>query len=259
MRRTKIVCTIGPACSSRRMLNGLLRAGMDVARLNFSHGTHEQHAAGMKVLRELSNGRAKPLAILQDLCGPKVRVGDMPGGPVPLKRGQVVRFAVHPSSDCADAIPLPVPELVSSLDKGDRLLADDGQIELRVVETGNGWVAARVVMPGFLSGRKGITSPGVSLNLKAVTEKDMEDLQFGLTQDVDWVAASYIRRPDDIAPLREIMAETGIRKPIIAKIEKMEAVRCIEDILDAVDGIMVARGDLGVEIPVDEEIGRAHV
>src|SRR5262249_16702944 len=150
--------------------------GMDVARLNFSHGTHEQHAESFALLRELSGERSKPLAILQDLCGPKVRLCDLPGGPIPIKRGQTVHFSCLTNGQCPDAIPLPVPELLSALEKGDRLLADDGQIELRVVETGEGWVAARVIMPGILNSRKGITSPGVSLKLRAVTDKDREDL-----------------------------------------------------------------------------------
>src|SRR5947207_7989259 len=137
MRRTKIVCTIGPACSSRAKLKGLLRAGMDVARLNFSHGTHEQHGCMMGLLRELSAGRDKPLAILQDLSGPKVRIGDLPGGPVQLRRGQIVQFSVQTNPDCPDSIPLPVPELIAALEKGDRLLADDGQIEMKVVEAGD--------------------------------------------------------------------------------------------------------------------------
>lgn len=252
MRRTKIVCTIGPATSSKRMLSGLVAAGMDVARLNFSHGTHEAHGAVIASLRACGRKCSRPIAILQDLSGPKIRLGELPQSGVKLARGQTVEFACCGDYVEGGPIPLPVPELFSALEHGDRLLADDGQIELRVLDAGKERLTARVVMPGSLTSRKGITSPGVALNLPAVTEKDLDDLRFGLSQGVDWVAASYIRGPEDIQPLRKAMETAGISRPIIAKIEKMEAVRRFEEILEVVDGVMVARGDLGVEIPIDE-------
>jgi pyruvate kinase len=252
MRRTKIVCTIGPASSKPSILEGLLRAGMDVARLNFSHGTHDQHADVIAKLRRISGKREKPLALLQDLSGPKVRLGDIGCGPISLKRGQKITLTTRTVVGTPDEVCLPVPELVEALKPGDRLLADDGRVELAVVEANGTDVVARAVVPGVLSSRKGITAPGVALSISAVTEKDLDDLRFGLQQGVDWVAASYVRGPDDIAPLRQVMKELGIWRPVIAKIEKMEAVHNLEALLKVVEGIMVARGDLGVEIPIDE-------
>jgi pyruvate kinase len=252
MRRTKIVCTIGPATSSPHMLEGLLRAGMDVARLNFSHGTHEQHAAVIARLRDLADRWGRALAILQDLSGPKVRLGSIAAGTVALKRGQrIVLTTRNVPGDC-EAVPLPVPELVAAVQPGDRLLADDGNVELAVIARSDTDLTVRAISPGILSSHKGITAPGVELPLKAVTPKDLDDLRFGLAQGVDWVAASYLCGPEDLAPLRAVMEETGICRPLIAKIEKREAVRRIEEIVAAAEGVMVARGDLGVEIPIDE-------
>lgn len=252
MRKTKIVCTIGPASSSSRVQEGLLKAGMDVARLNFSHGTHAQHAEVIASLRSLAAKREKPLALLQDLSGPKIRLGTIACETVALKRGQRIVLTTRAVPGTPEEVCLPVPELVAALKPGDRLLADDGRIELAVVSISGEDVTARAVVPGVLSSRKGVTSPGVKLDIAAVTAKDLADLRFGLTQGVDWVAASYVRGPEDIVPLREVMEEMGIRRPIIAKIEKMEAVRHLEALLKVVDGIMVARGDLGVEVPIDE-------
>jgi pyruvate kinase len=252
MRRTKIVCTIGPATSSPEMLDGLLRAGMDVARLNFSHGTHEKHAEVIASLRALSDKRGRPLAILQDLSGPKVRLGDIATGPIPLARGQQLTLTTRPVPGDALTVQLPVPPLMAALTAGDRLLADDGRIELAVLSTDGIDAVVKTVVPGVLNPRKGVTAPGVSFEIDAVTPKDLNDLRFGLLQGVDWVAASYVRGPEDLMPLRHMMDELDIHRPIIAKIEKGEAVRRIEEIIATADGIMVARGDLGVEVPIDE-------
>lgn len=252
MRRTKIVCTIGPACSTSRTLSSMLRAGMDVARLNFSHGTHDQHARTITLLRQLSAGQERPLAILQDLSGPKVRLGMIAAGAITLKRGQRITLTTRPVPGDDHEINLPVLELVAAVKPGDRLLADDGRVELVVVEKTDSDLLVRAVGGGVLSSRKGITSPGVRLDIPAVTEKDKDDLRFGLAQGVDWVAASYVRSPADLEPLRAVMEEVGVNRPIIAKIEKMEAVKRLDELLQVVQGIMVARGDLGVEIPIDE-------
>jgi pyruvate kinase len=252
MRRTKIVCTIGPASSRPAILDGLLRAGMDVARLNFSHGTHEQHAEVIANLRRINGPHGRPLALLQDLSGPQVRLGDIGSGPINLKRGQKIILTTRNVAGCPEEVCLPVPELVRALKPGDRLLADDGRVELAVVEADGEQVVARAVVPGVLSSRKGITAPGVKIDIDAVTEKDLDDLRFGLRQGVDWVAASYVRGPDDIAPLRAVMEQAGVWRPVIAKIEKIEAVHNLDAILKVVEGVMVARGDLGVEIPIDE-------
>jgi pyruvate kinase len=225
---------------------------MDVARLNFSHGTHAQHATIYRCLRELSQKHERPLAILQDLSGPKIRLGEIREGVLSLRRGQLLTFTAQEPPQGSDSIPLPLPELVTALRPGDRLYADDGRVEMRVVEASDKEVKVRITVPGELSSRKGVAAPGIHLNLPAVTEKDLEDLRFGLSLGVDWVAASYVRGPDEMAPLRAVMAKMGIQRPILAKIEKREAVECMEEIVATADGIMVARGDLGVEIPIDE-------
>ena len=260
MRRAKIVCTIGPASSKRGVMEKMLRAGMDVARLNFSHGTHEEHAVNIANLRDVAEKMGRPLALLQDLSGPKVRLGDF-GEPITLKRGQTIGFTADAAKEIDRAcpiLPLPVPELIAVLKPNQTLLLDDGKIALRVVkveeEPGNPAriVWAKCVAGGELKTHKGVTAPGVRFQVPAVTEKDKDDLRFGLAQGIDWVAASYVRSAEDLQPLRDVMAEVGIYAPIIAKIEKFEAVRNLESIIDAVDGIMVARGDLGVEMPFDE-------
>ncbi len=261
MRRTKIVCTIGPSSSKRTVIERMLRAGMNVARLNFSHGTHDSHAESIHNLRDLSHKMGIPLAILQDLSGPKVRIGSLPVPVLMLKRGQVVGFcaseSVQYNNECP-LIPLPVPELLAALHKGNTLLIDDGTIQMRVVgrdgdsSDPESIVWARCTTNGALKPHKGVTALGLSFAVPAVTVKDLEDLRFGLSNGVDWVAASYVRSAEDITPLRKTMIEQGISAPIIAKIEKFEAVRNIESIIAAVDGIMVARGDLGVETPFDE-------
>ncbi|MCS6775433.1 MAG: pyruvate kinase [Chloroherpetonaceae bacterium] len=259
MRRTKIVCTIGPASARRRVMEQMLRAGMNVARLNFSHGTHEAHAAAIALLREIAGRLGRPLALLQDLSGPKIRLGDF--APVlQVRRGQEVCFCAELPSEGATAgeatLPLPVPELLSALKPGDTLLVDDGKVTLRVVGVGTGagrlQVRARCVTGGEIRPRKGVTAPGVAIRIPAVTEKDLCDLRFGLSQGIDWVAASYVRSAADLQPLRRVMDETGTQVPVIAKIENAEAVRNLEEILDAADGIMIARGDMGVEMDFDE-------
>ena len=251
MRRTKIVCTIGPASARRGTLARMLAAGMDVARLNFSHGSQEEHAEVISCLRELEAAGDRPLTILQDLCGPKMRLGLLPDAGIVLRRGQRVELAACERSDDGATLPVPTEELLAALRPGDSVYLDDGRIALKVVKPG-ARVAARVTVGGPLSSHKGIAAPGAPVDLPAVTPKDLDDLRFGLSQGVDWVAASYVRRPSDLEPLRAAMAEVGVRAPLIAKIEQAEAVRRIDELIEAVDGILVARGDLGVELPIDE-------
>lgn len=250
MRRTKIVCTIGPASTSLSILRRMIGAGMDVARINFSHGSADEHISAIERIRTLADRLGKHIAILQDLCGPKVRVGNLPSGSITLARGDPVTFSSQP--DAPGAIPLPVPELLDALKEGDRLVADDGRIVFRVVGRASGGIVARVVVGGILTSHKGVAAPGVPLPVDAVTAKDLEDLKLGLANGVDWVAASFVASAEDLGPLRRTMISAGIMKPIIAKIERVEAVRNIQSIVDAADGIMVARGDLGVAIPIDE-------
>jgi pyruvate kinase len=237
---------------------------MDVARLNFSHGTHEEHGHVIRDLRDLSERLGRPIAILQDLSGPKVRLGLLDTATLPISRGDIVGFvptervSAGKSAEGCKLLPLPVIELLTALRVGDTLLLDDGKICLKVTQgceapSGDGCVVwARCTVGGEVKPRKGITAPGVSFAVSAVTQKDREDLRFGLAAEVDWVAVSYVRGPADIEPIREIMREAGVHRPIIAKIEKWEAVRHLDALIAAVDGVMVARGDLGVEMPFDE-------
>lgn len=256
MRRTKIVCTIGPACSRRSVLEKLVSAGMDVARLNFSHGTRDQHAAAIAALRAAASKAGRPIAIMQDLCGPKVRLGAF--DPLHLKRGEriglqaVAAAPVTAPAAGATILPLPVPQLLDALRSSARLLLDDGKIELRVTDRADGVVWTRCIQGGELKPHKGVTALGVEFTVAAVTAKDLDDLRFGMDQGVDWVAASYVRRVEDLAPLYAAMDAAGRRLPVIAKIEKAAAIANFESLLDTVDGIMVARGDLGVETPFDE-------
>jgi len=250
VRRTKIVATIGPASESEAMLRNLIRDGMNVARLNFSHGTHTQHRRIIRRLRRLSREIGHPIAILQDLCGPKLRVGEIANPPMELQRGESVTLSARPARGGA-SIPIAYPELPRHLARGDRLLLDDGALQLRVEGSTETEISARVVIGGQLSSHKGINIPDVTLDIPAVTEKDVDDLGFGLDAGVDWVAMSFVRSPDDLKPLRDLMERRSRQIPIIAKIEKHEAIRHLDDIVASADGIMVARGDLGVELPVD--------
>jgi len=275
LRRTKIVCTIGPSSRKRGVIEKLLRAGMDVARLNFSHGTHEEHAQAIADLRAMAAKHDRPLALLQDLSGPKVRLGTFPVASVLLRRGQEVGFTeqVEEAADMTAAsaleawqkrtgdntlLPLPLPPLIAALKPNCQLLLDDGKIALRVVRCEGDpgdpkrIIWARCTVGGELKPRKGVTAPGVKFDVPAITAKDLDDLRFGLAQGVDWVAASYVRSAEDLKPLFDLMTELGQRVPLIAKIEKAEAVHNLASLLQVVDGIMVARGDLGVEMPFDE-------
>ncbi len=257
-RKAKIVATIGPASETEEMLEKLLLAGMDVARLNFSHGTHESHAARTSLLRRASGRLGRPLAILQDLQGPKIRVGLLPA-PVVLVAGEQV--VLHPESrqlptaDC-QLIPVDFPQLFEVVHPGDRLLLDDGRLVLRAQATGPESVTAEVVTGGELSSHKGINLPGVRLDIPAFTEKDAEDLAFGLSLKVDIVAMSFVQTVQDVKTVRELVKAGGENSPLlIAKLERPKALDNLEEILDGVDGVMVARGDLGVEMAPEDVPG----
>ena len=252
MRRTKIVCTIGPATRSPEALRQLLQAGMNVARLNFSHGKHEQHAEVVSYLRALAEEMQQPVAILQDLSGPKVRVGNVAGDGVTLTPGTEITLTMDDVPGDEREINLPVPEIFEAVVPGTQLMLDDGLLELRVKSKRSGRLVCEVVVGGLLTSHKGVNVPHVSLPIAAVTDKDLEDLKFGIAQKVDYVAASFVRSASDIAVLRGVCEAARAKIPIIAKIEKHEAVDAIDSIMEAVDGIMVARGDLGVEVPIDE-------
>ncbi|MDO8585814.1 MAG: pyruvate kinase [Armatimonadota bacterium] len=251
MRKTKIVCTIGPASSSEEGLAALIRAGMDVARLNFSHGSYDEHAERFAAIRRISAEMGRIVGVLQDLSGPKIRIGTIREEPVVLEPGQRLVLTTRSVPGDSREVNLPHPELVSQMRRGRHIFLDDAKIELRVLSATETDVETIVVAGGPLSSRKGVTAPGTTLPQPSLTDKDARDLSFGLKLGVDWVAASFVRSADDAGPIRRIMDELGVHVPIIAKIERPEAVRRIDAIVEAFDGVMVARGDLGIELPVE--------
>jgi len=248
-RHSKIVCTIGPATRSPRMIRKLMQAGMDVARLNFSHGTHEEHAQSIAMLRETAVEMKKPIAILADLQGPKIRTGALAGGGnVLLRAGQ--RFVITTAKVLGDSTRvnttfLPMPREVK---RGDRILLSDGLIELRVESTNHHEVICQVVNGGFLGEHKGINLPGVQLHVPALTDKDRQDLRFALAQGADYIAVSFVRRPEDVVLAKSLVKRVRGNTPVIAKLEKPEAIENLDEILQVSEGVMVARGDLGVEM-----------
>jgi len=248
-RHSKIVCTIGPATRSPRMIRKLLLAGMDVARLNFSHGTHAEHAQSFAMLREAAAAFEKPIAILADLQGPKIRTGALAGGgTVTLRAGQ--KFVITTAKILGDSTRVstifhPLPREVKA---GDRILLSDGLIELRVERVRKQEVICQVVNGGELGEHKGINLPGVKLRVPALTDKDRKDLRFALAHGADYIAVSFVRRPEDVLLAKSLIRRTGKDTPVIAKLEKPEAIENLEAILHASAGVMVARGDLGVEM-----------
>jgi len=272
-RKAKIIATIGPSCQDESILRSLIRAGLDVARLNFSHGTHEEHAARIVSIRKLSAEANKPITILQDLQGPKLRVGNLPPEGVKLTAGQQIRLSTHldpaginKTGEETLFIPMDVPDLEKNLEKGNRILLDDGELELEVIQVGEDFIESKVILGGILFSHKGVNLPGTHLDIPGFTEKDRADLVFGLQQGVDAVAISFVRTAEDIEVVRKAIRELsphGNHPPIVAKLEKPEAVENLHAIIHAADGVMVARGDLAVEtstatVPiVQKEIIRA--
>lgn len=253
MRRTKIVATIGPASSTPEMIDRLIAAGIDVARLNFSHGSHEDHANRIRLLRAAARKVDKPLAILQDLQGPKIRTGRLVNHEtVTLIPGNRFTITNIETEGSAERVSTTYQALPHDVKIGDRILISDGLIELRVLRSADHEVETEVVFGGELRENQGINLPGVNVSAPALTEKDLADLEFGLSQGVDYVALSFVRRARDVLQAKERMDALGTRAPLIAKIEKPEALDDLAAILDATDGIMVARGDLGVEIPTEQ-------
>ncbi len=252
MRRTKIVCTIGPASSSPDMLRRLIQTGMDVARLNFSHGTHAEHARVITAIREIAAELAVPVAILQDLQGPKVRLGKFRGGQARLAAGAEFSLTTRAVEGTAALASVTYDHLPQDVKPGDRILLVDGLIELRVLDVTEDTVRCRVVTGGDIGDHKGINLPGVAVSARSLTAKDEEDLRFGISQGVDAVAVSFIRGPENVVEVKALIAECGGDLPVVAKLEKPEAVQCLDAILDVADGVMVARGDLGVELPLED-------
>jgi pyruvate kinase len=250
-RRTKIVATIGPACQSEEMIHRLLTSGVNVARLNLSHGTHKDHRQVYQRLRNAAKELHKPLSILLDLQGPKIRIGKLPGDELLLVQDQPVRLTIHKNAPQMGEIPVDFADLPNSVQAGERILLDDGEIELRVDGVEQGKVIGHVVVGGVLKSHKGISLPEAHLNVSALTDKDLVDLEFGLHLGVDAIALSFVRSEQDIHILREhitrlVADEKSI--PIVAKLERPEALQHLEQIVQAADGVMVARGDLGVEM-----------
>src|SRR5262245_5231063 len=249
MRRTKIVCTIGPATSSDKMLEGLIRAGMNVARLNFSHGDHAFHRRIIRKIRQLERKLEQPVAILQDLPGPKIRIGAVAGDRVRLQTRHTFVLTTRKLLGSELAVSVGFPGLTRVVKNGDPILLGDGEIELEALQVSKHEVKCRIIVGGILGSHKGIHFPSASLNIRALTHEDKEDLAFGIEEKVDMIALSFVRNSQDILYARREMKSRGATIPIIAKIEKHEAVDHLDGILENVDGIMVARGDLGLEIP----------
>ena len=248
MRRTKIVCTIGPACSSDKVLEGLIRAGMNVARLNFSHGDYASHRRVIRKIRQLERKLDQPVAVLQDLPGPKIRIGAVASDRVRLQNRRPFVLTKRKILGSELAVSVNFSGLTAAVNKGDPILLGDGEIELETVEVSDHEVKCRIVVGGILGSHKGIHFPKSSLNIRALTRHDKQDMAFGIEQNVDMVALSFVRDAEDILYARRDLKKRGASIPLIAKIEKHEALEHIDGILENVDGIMVARGDLGLEI-----------
>ena len=249
MRRAKIVCTLGPASSSADMVRELMRKGMDVARLNCSHSSHESLTQLVKTVRAASEELARPVAILLDLQGPKIRIGKFASGPVRIKKGDKISITTNENEPCtAERLSTTYQELPDDVKPGDRILIDDGNVELSVLEVKNREVFCEVKFGSKLSNHKGMNLPGVKTSIPSLTEKDREDLIHGLSLDVDYIALSFVRYPSDIREVQQLIHTHLKDVPVIAKIEKPEAIKNIDDIIAVADGVMVARGDMAVEI-----------
>ncbi|RCL49012.1 MAG: pyruvate kinase [Prochlorococcus sp. MED-G72] len=253
-RRTKIVATIGPATQSEEIITDLIKAGVTTFRLNFSHGDHKDHQERIKTIRKVSEKLDLDIGILQDLQGPKIRLGRFKDGPVKVKKGD--KFSLTSNEvECTKSIAnVTYNKLAEEVTSGKRILLDDGKIEMIVekVDIGNNLLECKVTVGGVLSNNKGVNFPDVQLSVKALTDKDIEDLEFGLTAGVDWIALSFVRNPSDINEIKNLINNNGHSIPVVAKIEKFEAIDQIDSILPLCDGVMVARGDLGVEMPAEE-------
>uniref|UniRef100_UPI0025F6C1AC pyruvate kinase n=1 Tax=uncultured Arthrobacter sp. TaxID=114050 RepID=UPI0025F6C1AC len=252
MRRAKIVATFGPAIASYENTLAVLEAGVDVARMNMSHGDYEVHSKTYENVRKASAELGKPVGIFADLQGPKIRLGRFENGPYPLARGDVFTITTEDILGTQEISSTTFKGLPQDVNVGDLLLIDDGKVSLRATAVDDVKVVTEVVVGGMVSNNKGINLPGVAVNVPALSEKDEEDLRWAIQTGVDMVALSFVRNASDVNRVHEIMDEEGRRVPVIAKIEKPQAVEALEEIIDAFDAIMVARGDLGVELPLQE-------
>ncbi|WP_082584397.1 pyruvate kinase [Noviherbaspirillum sp. Root189] len=248
-RNTKILATLGPASSEREKIRELYESGADVFRLNFSHGTHDDHRKRYEAIRDLERETGRPIGILLDLQGPKLRLGRFAAGKQQIEAGQAFRLDLDPSPGCSRRAPLLHPEIFSAIKPGHDLLIDDGKVRLRIVSCSHNFAETIAINGGMLSDRKGVNVPGSILPLSALTEKDREDLSFGLELGVDWIALSFVQCPDDLIELKSIVDG---RARVMAKLEKPSAIDFLDAIIEQADGIMVARGDLGVELPAEQ-------
>ncbi|MDP9239932.1 MAG: pyruvate kinase [Actinomycetota bacterium] len=251
-RRAKIVCTLGPATATPNAIRDLVAAGMDVARLNFSHGTYEDHERSYRLVREAADDLSRSVGVLADLQGPKIRLGNFAGGPVEWATGEIVRITTDDVPGDHDRVSTTYEGLARDVRADDRLLVDDGKVALTVIGVRGNDIECLVVEGGPVSNHKGLSLPGVAVSVPAMSDKDAEDLRFALSLSVDLIALSFVRSPRDIDQARAIMTDSGIRLPVIAKLEKPEAVADLEAVIEAFDGLMVARGDLGVELPLEQ-------
>ena len=253
MRRAKIVCTLGPATANERRIKELVYAGMDVARLNMSHGTHEDHAEVYRLVRAAADSSGRGVGILADLQGPKIRLDTFSAGAIQLTRGMVWTITTREVDGNAEICGTTYKGLAGDVKAGDPILIDDGKVRLRVTEVKDGTdVVCEVLVGGKVSNHKGINLPGVAVSVPALSEKDIEDLRFALHLSVDFIALSFVRNASDVEDVRRIMREENIVLPVIAKIEKPQAIENLDEVIAAFDGFMVARGDLGVECPAEE-------
>ena len=252
MRRAKIVCTLGPAVESIEKITELIDAGMNMARLNLSHGGHDEHQKRLDLVRAAAKKANKAVAILVDLQGPKIRLGRFSSGPHELLRGDTFTITTDDITGTKDRVSTTYKGLPGDCKAGDTIMIDDGKVSVQVVQVKGNDVITKVIQPGMVSNNKGINLPGVAVSLPALSEKDIADLRWGLKAGADFIALSFVRNAADIKDIHKIMDEVGVKVPVIAKIEKPQAVENLQEIVDAFDGIMVARGDLGVELPIED-------
>lgn len=252
VKKTKIIATVGPACNTKEKLWELVQAGANIFRLNFSHGTHEQHLQVIKFIRELNKEKNANISILQDLQGPKIRTDEVENNGVELKEGAKIVITKETCLGTSSKISTSYKSLPTDVKIGDTILIDDGKIELKVLETNKTEVTAEIIYGGLLKSKKGINLPNTDVTEPSLTEKDKKDLMFGIENDLDWIALSFVRRAEDLADLKNIIRQHGKDIKVVAKIEKPQAIQNIDAIIEETDAIMVARGDLGVEILMEE-------
>lgn len=251
-KKTKIVCTIGPASESKEVLTKLVNEGMNIARLNFSHGSYEEHGNRIKLIREVSKETGKPIGILLDTKGPEIRLGDFENGGCEFKEGDIVKIVKEEVLGNHERFTIRCPEVFNDVKAGDHILMDDGKMKVTIQEVGEGEMTVRVENPHFLKSRKGCNLPGIILSMPFISEKDEADIRFGCRQDIDYIAASFTRRKEDVLNLRKILIdEKKDAIQIIPKIENQEGFDNLREILEVSDGVMVARGDLGVDVSLE--------